>query len=464
MKGLILKFPGDNDMPVNGGRDIIVIGGGVAGINVILQLIKSGQQFNITCITQEKYYDYSTCGMPYVLEGVVSKPEDLILRKPEFFSEKGVKLLTESEVIAIDLANHQVKFSNKFGTDEQLHYDYLIIATGRVPFKPPIPGIELDRVYTLMNLDECMRLLSELPHGNSGIVIGGGAIGLEVALAFNTHKINTSIVEIAPSVLPVMLDPDMGKLVEDWLTNKGIKIYTNSKVQEIKGSQQVESIILGDGTELEADIVLLSTGIRPNVALSKKAGLDIGSVGGIVTNNKQNVYRNKQLIEDVFALGDCVETNNLLTNQPMISALASTAILQARAIAENISGTPSELRGNINPALTYLDGLHVGSVGLTSHSAERSGLTFKSATTMGKSQSRYIPGWKNIHFKFLSHNNKLIGAQIIGETDVKERINALTLAIRENISIKTLLQTERCYTPPLSLLTDPMFKALEQLI
>jgi len=445
-------------------KKVIVIGGGVAAINVIYQLIKANQKFNITCITQEKYYDYSTCGMPYVLEGVVKKLEDIILHTPEFFSEKGVKVLVNIEVVDIDLTNHRVTIKNNENQNKQMDYDYLVLATGRVPFKPPIKGIDLPGVHVLMTLEHCMQLQSTMPNVKSAVVIGGGAIGLEVALAFNAHKIKTTVVELTPSVLPVMLDPDMGKLVEDWLTAKGIQILTSTKVQEITGSQQVAGVLLEDGTELPANLVLLSTGIRPNVALAKAVGLDLGPLGGIKVDGKQNVFLNGHILGDVFALGDCVETRNLITGTPMVCALASMAIVQARAITNNILGKPSVPVTTVTPALTYLAGLQVGTVGLTAFATEKAGIAFKTATTEGKSQSRYIPGWKNIYFKFLANGDRLIGAQIISERDVKERINALTLVIRENISISTLLQTERCYTPPLALLTDPMFKALEQLI
>lgn len=444
--------------------NIVIIGGGVAGVNVIYRLMKAERQFNITCITQEKYFDYSTCGIPFVLGGIIENPEDLILHKHEFFSEKGVKLLMETEVTDIDPADHQITILNKAGENEQLQYDRLVIATGRVPFKPPIPGIELQGVHTLMNLEQCKQLLSAISLVDSAVVVGGGAIGLEAALAFNTHKLDTTLIEVAPSVLPMMLDPDMAKLVEEWLTGKGIKIHTNSKVQQIVGADHVEFVILEDGTKLPTKLVLLAAGIRPNVTLAKKAGLDIGLVGGIVTDDKQNVYHKAQSIENVFALGDCVETKSLLTGQQMLSPLASTCIQQARTIVHNILGMPSEFRGSVNPTMISIDDLQVGAVGLTAHAAKRAGLVFKSATSTGKSNSRYIPGWKELHFKFLGKDGKIIGAQIIGETDVKERINALTLAIRENISIKTMLQTERCYTPPLGLLIDPMFKALEKLI
>jgi NADH oxidase (H2O2-forming) len=169
-------------------------------------------------------------------------------------------------------------------------------------------------------------------------------------------------------------------------------------------------------------------------------------------------------LENVFALGDCVESRNFITGRRMVSALASTALLQSHVVTDNILGVPSQIIEFINPTVTMLAGLQIGSVGLTSHAADKEGLDYRSATSMGKSHSRYFPGWKELNFKFLAKDDKLIGAQIIGEEDIKERINLLTLIIKEKIEIKQILRTERAYTPPLALLTDPMNKALKNLI
>ncbi|MHA1276257.1 MAG: NAD(P)/FAD-dependent oxidoreductase [Candidatus Helarchaeota archaeon] len=445
-------------------ENVIIIGSGVAGMNVIYNLLKTENNFDLMCITQEDQYAYSTCGLPYAIEGVTEKYEDIILHKPEFFAENNVKILSDTTVTDLDLQNKQIKTVTSEKKVDYFRYDYLVFATGRTPFIPPIKGIELKNVYTLMTYEDGKKIVESIPHCSRAVVIGAGYIGLEMAMAFLANNIDTTVVELAPSVLPATLDPDMGKLVEKWLVNKGIQIIAGKKVWQLKGNGGVKAAILEDGMELPADIIMLTTGIRPNVELAKRAGIDIGLTGGIKTDENQRVYASGERVENIFALGDCIETMNLITNRPMISALASSAILQSRIVANNILGKKSEYKGTINPSVTYLGGLQVGSVGLTSENAEKAGISYRSATAIGISQSRYIPGWKDITFKILAHKNYIIGAQIISEKDVKERINALTLAIREKITINTILNTERCYTPPLALLSDPMFKALEKLI
>ncbi len=443
---------------------VIVIGSGVAGMNVIYNLLKTKKRMNMMCITREDQVAYSTCGLPYALEGITKKFDDIILRTPEFFTENNVQILMNTEVIDIDSKNNQIKTINENGKTEDFRYDYLVIATGRKPNIPPIKGIELKNVFTLMSYKDGKEIAEIMPKCTKAVVIGAGYIGLEMALAFTANNIQTVVVELAPSVLPAILDPDMSELVEKWLLKKGIRIIIGKKVQELKGNGIVTGAILDDGEELPADIVLLSTGIKPNVELAKKVGIDIGPTGGIKTNENLCVYMSGNCVKNIFALGDCIETKNLITNQPIISALASSAVVQSKVVAKNIIGREAYYKGTISPSITYLGGLQVGAVGLNTNSAEKAGISYKSATSAGSSQSKYIPGWKNIFFKIYAHKNHIIGAQIISEKDVKERINALTLIIREKIPIETILQTERCYTPPLALLSDPMFKALEKLV
>ncbi len=443
-------------------KKVIVIGSGIAGMNVIYGLMKFND-FDITCITREKQYAYSTCGIPYVLEGVVEKFEDIILHRPEFFDEKNVKILTNTTVIDIDYTNKQVKTFSKEGKVDQLEFDFLVIATGRVPFTPEIKGTGLKRIYTLMNYSNGVMLKEAMTQCEKAVIVGAGLIGLEAAVAFAANNIKTTVVELTPSVLPAMLDLDMGIIVEEWLRNKGIEIITGVKVKEFDGTDQVKSVILESDKEIPTDLVLLAVGIRPNVSIIKKTGIDIGKTGGIKVDERLHILKNNRPIENVFALGDCIETKNLITEKPMRSALASTAIMQSKTIVKNIIGKKSEYLGTISPSVTYLGGLEVGSVGLTEYAAKSFGISYKVSTSEGASQSKYIPDWKNLKFKFLARNNKLIGAQIIGEKDVKERINELTIVIREKIPIGSLLKTERCYTPPLTLLNDPMLNALEKL-
>ena len=283
---------------------------------------------------------------------------------------------------------------------------------------------------------------------------------METAVAFAKNNIRTTVIDMLPSILPQMLDPDMSSIVQKRLEGMGIEALTSTKVSSIKGNRTVESVVM-DERQIKADLVLISTGVTPNVDLAKNAGVAIGNSGGVVVNSRLNAKKEGRFLEDVFALGDCVEIMNKITNSSQVSALASTAALQGRIVAENISGGEAGLDGYLSPAITVIADMHVGSVGLTSHAAKLFDIATEIGKVSGLTRSRYYPDRKQIHIKLLAHEGRLIGAQIISEEDVKERINTIALAIQNKMTIDELLYTERCFTPPLSLLTDPFIRALE---
>jgi NADH oxidase (H2O2-forming) len=296
----------------------------------------------------------------------------------------------------------------------------------------------------------------------SAVIVGGGVIGLEMACACIANGIKTTVVEMLPYILPLMLDEDMASMVHTWMEKTGIEILTSTRVSSIDGNERVEAVVLDEKT-IEADMVVFATGIRPNNDLAQRTGLDLGKTGGIAVNSLMKAARQGRTLDNVYALGDCVEVASGLTNQPYISAFASTASLQARVVADNICGDRSELEGYLSPAVTVVADLQIGSVGLTSHSAKQAGIDPTVGRAEGFTRSGYYPGKKKIHIKLLVHNDRLIGTQMISEEDVKERINYVTLAIKNNMSVHDLKNSERCFTPPLSLMVDPFIRALESI-
>ncbi len=435
---------------------VVIVGGGVGGMSLAMDLTRKDKDIEIIVIKKEQQGSYSPCGIPFVLEGKVKKMEDIILQSMDFYRDNGIILKTGSEASNIDLE----KLCVQLDSGETINYDNLVIATGRKPFILPIEGVDLEGVFTLSDYDDGLRVLRAMRNINNAVIIGGGIIGLETVTAFAQNNIHTTIIEMLPSILPRILDPDMATIVQNRLESMDIEILTSTKVLSIKGNGKVESVII-QGREIKADFVLLVTGIRPNVDLAKRAGIAIGEAGGVVTNSLLNVNKKDgTTLKNVFALGDCIETKNRITKSSQISALASTAVLQARVVAENICGGDVRIDGYLNPTITVIGGLQIGSVGLNSHTAEQFGLSPAIIEAFGPTQSVYMPDKKQIHIKLLTHNDQLIGAQIISEEDVKERMNALTLAIQNRMTINELLYTERCYTPSLSALTDPIIKGL----
>lgn len=455
------KFEGDRmNLDLNSiGKQkttVLIIGGGLSGMTLAMNLTRKNMDLNIVVIKKETQGSYSPCGMPFVLEGKVDEIEDIILHSPDFYAEKGMVLKTKTEATKIDLDQQLVHLDN----GEVLNYDKLVIATGRKPFIPPIEGVDLKGVYTLSGYDDGVMVKEAMKNTKKAVIIGGGIIGLETAVAFAKNDIRTTVIEMLPSILPQILDPDMASIVQERMKSMGIEILTSTKVLSITGEERVESVVTEE-KEYKADLVLVATGIRPNADLAKDAGITLGKTGGIAIDSRLNVERDGRFLGNVFALGDCIEVKNKITNLPQLSALASTAALQARIVAENICGGDINIDGFISPTITLIGDLQVGSVGLTSHVAKQFSLKIEDGAASGPTRSTYYPDKKQIHIKLLAHEGRLIGAQIISEEDVKERVNAIALAIQNRMTLSELLYTERCFTPPLSLLTDPFIRALE---
>jgi len=439
-------------------KKVIIIGGGVAGMTLAMYLTRKNADLAITVMKKESQGSYSPCGIPFALEGKVKSLEDVILNTVDFYEGKGIEMITGTEVANVDLESKVVTSDS----GEQLSYDTVVMATGRKPFVPPIPGVDLEGVHTLSNYDDALRVERAMANAGSAVIIGGGVIGLETAYACISKGLKTTVVEMLPHILPLMLDFDMASIVKKRLENVGIEVLTSKKVTSIEGEGGVVAVVLDKG-KIDADMVVVAAGVRPNTALAQKAGLDTGKTRGIAVNPLMNAKREGRILKDVYALGDCVEVTSSLTQEPYISAFASTAALQARVVADNICGGHTEVHGYISPSVTVIADMQIGSVGLTSHSAKQAGIEPQIGQATGFTRSGYYPGKKDIHVRLLVHEEKLVGAQMISDEDVKERINYVALAIQRNVSIPELRNSERSFTPPLSLLIDPFVRALESI-
>lgn len=440
-------------------KKVVIIGGGAAGIDV-LELLFRGKEdtekMELTLIKKEKEGFFSTCGLPFALQGMYGIKE-LELIEPKFYIDKGVDFRTGTEVTGINLEDGYVSVD----TGEDIKYDYLVIATGSKPFIPPIEGTNLEGVYTLTGREDGERIEAAMNANRPGnaLIIGAGLIGLQTAVAFSKKGIKTTVVETLPYLLPTILDADMTSIVQKWL-QKDIAFLFGKPVSAIKGNQQVSAVIVGE-EEISADIVLIAAGMRPNVDIAMKAGLEIGESRGIVTDRSLRVKKGNSYLNNVYALGDCVEVLDAVTSRPRLSQLASTALIQARVVANNILGISSFYEPCLSPTVAAISGLQVGSVGVISETARRYGIKMKTGNAIKYTRARFFPGRKLIIVKliFEADTAKLIGAQIISEEAVAERINELTLAIKAGITANGICMRERCYEPSLTMVEDVIVDA-----
>jgi NADH oxidase (H2O2-forming) len=440
-------------------RKVVIVGGGAAGID-LLELLLRGQKdagdLEITILKREKEGFFSICGLPYALQGMYGI-EALDLFGPDLYRSKGIDFRTEIEVTDINLEEKHLLTDSK----EKIPYDCLVIATGAEPFVPPIEGADLGGVHTLSSSED--GRLIELALGDEEkrefLVIGAGLIGLQAAYAFYERGKNATVVEKLPQVLPALLDADMASIVQKWLEGN-INFLLGKEVEAIRGAGRVESVVIDEEMH-PADIVLMAAGMRPNVELAAQAGLDVGVSGGLATDKRLRVQLGSKPLEDVYALGDCVEVMDAVTGRPRPSQLASSALIQARVVADNILGKISFLQPSLSPAVATIAGLQIGSVGATAATAIRHGIEIKAGRAVKYTRARFFPKRKTIIAKliFRAENERLIGAQVISEETVAERINELSLGIRGAVTAADIIMRERCFDPALSMTEDVIVDA-----
>jgi len=430
-------------------KKVAIIGAGAVGMTVATYL-KRHTDHDILVFSSDTHTAYSQCGMPFVLEGIISDFPDLVVRSPDTFIEMGIHLHLGTEVRHIDAGNQKV-----ISDTGVFEYDHLVIATGSTPFIPPIPGIHLSGVFTLHTLSDGMDIKANINDNSRVVVIGANGIGIEVAASLAKRGINTTLTEALPQVLPITLDPDMASFVEQHLISMDVRVMTGTSVDSINGQENVESVSAGSET-LPADIVIVNSGLKPLTSVARKAGYDIGPTGGIVTDERLRVAMNGEFQDNVYSGGECAQVFDLITGSPVISRLGSAARRMARVIGENLAGKETIYPPTLSPGVVVAGHLVAGSVGITSHTAKVHGISIISGSSIGYTRAGYYPGAKPLFIKLLFVKNKLVGAQVVSGEGVKERIDALSFAMRMSAEVDDLLDWETSYSPPVSMVIDPV--------
>jgi NADH oxidase (H2O2-forming) len=455
-------------------KKIVIVGGGIAGIYVLRNLlarkdeVEEGMDF--TVLKREKSGWVSTCGLPFALRGwyEIDRTE---INKPQFFLDQGVDFRTETDVTKLNLEANNVVLK----TGEELKYDFLVIATGRKQF---VKETKLEGVYTFNNEEDAEKIEAALNKGAKNAYIRGrGIIGLQAAAAFSTRGLKTTVHGGPPSLLPSSLDPDMGDLVKERMEKDGIRfILDRREITAIKGHEgRAKSVVIGEREEekeeIPADIVIIGKWMIPEVDLAREVGVGIGESGGIVTDRGMHVKKGRGHITNVYAVGDCTEVVDAITHRPRLNQLASTAVTQATVIADNILSDISEQPGLYSPCeycfgptVADVGGVLIGSIGVTSEAASRAGIKTISGKATKLVKARYFPGATPLTLKLIfdAYTKKLIGAQMVGEAGVAERVNELGVAIRAGMTAEEMRNMERCYDPSQALLIDVTIDAAEK--
>ncbi len=440
-------------------RKIIIVGAHAAGLDAASAARKTDRTAEITLITTEKKTAYSRCGIPFVLGGQIPSFDDLVVFPERFYRMMKLTLRTETTVISIDAKAKTVAIQDKSGNKDSLSYDSLVITTGATPFVPPIKGREKKGVYVVRTLEDGEKINQAIETAKSAVIVGAGLIGLEVAVACLERGLKTTVVEFLPYVLPVLLDKAMADRVQKTLEEKGLNIIVGKGAEEFLGADKVTGVLFA-GKEIPADLVVVATGVRANIELAKNAGVALGQKG-IKTN-----LRMETNIKDVYTAGDCAESIHLVTRRPTLSQLGTTAVKQAKVAGINAAGGYATFSGTLGSWITRLFGTEIGGTGLTEFMANRAGLETVSGTITSKTRADYFPGALPIRIKLIAEKEttKIIGAQIIGGEEVTQRINALSFAIQNEMTVREIAKAETCYAPPVCETWEPMVLAAEMVL
>ena len=412
----------------------------------------------ITLISKERRVGYSRCGIPFVIGGNIPKFDDLIVYPSMYYRMNKLNLKTQTTVTHVDKDAKTIEAVDKAAKTETLPYDSLILATGASAVIPPIKGKEKQGIFVVRTLEDGEKIDAAIRAGaKSGVVIGAGLIGLEVAMAFVERGLPVTVVELLPQTLPAMLDADMAKMVQDKFEENGVRIITGTGVSEILGSDKVTGVTAGT-EQIAADILVVATGIRVNNELAQEAGCAMGSWKAILTN-----MRMETSVKDIYAAGDCAEAVSLITHRPVLYQLGTVAVRHGKVAGTNAAGGYAMFPGCLGSSTTKLFDLEIGATGLTEALASKNGITPVVGAVSSKTRADYYPGALPIKIKlvFDRESELLVGGQIVGGEEVTQRVNALSFAIQKQMTIRELMKADTAYTPPLCETWEPMVFAAE---
>ena len=435
---------------------VVIIGGVAGGATAAARLRRLDEQAEIVVFERSGYVSYANCGLPYYIGGVIEDPEALTLQTPEsFFSRFRVTMKVRHEATALHPERKTVSVKN-LETDEEFEepYDKLLLSPGAKPTQPRLPGVGLEKLFTLRTVEDTFHIKDYIRqnHPKSAVLAGGGFIGLELAENLRELGMEVTIVQ-RPKQLMNPFDPDMAAFIHSEVRANGVKLalgYTVEGFQERDGGVDV---LLKDSAPLHADMVVLAIGVTPDTALAKEAGLELGLKGSIVVNSRMETS-----LPDIYAVGDAVQVRHSVTGQDVLLSLAGPANKQGRIAADNICGGDSRYLGSQGSSVLKVFGMTAAVTGVSETNAKKAGLDADAVVLSPMSHAGYYPGGKLMTMKviFEKETFRLLGAQIVGYEGVDKRIDVLAAAIHAGLTAIRLKDLDLAYAPPYSSAKDPV--------
>jgi NADPH-dependent 2,4-dienoyl-CoA reductase/sulfur reductase-like enzyme len=438
---------------------LVVVGGNAAGMSCASKAKRRAPDLEVEVLEAGRDISYSMCGVPYLVEGLVEKPRQLLVLTDDEARERGIQVRMQTKAVAFNPYTKEVVFQGPEGRDS-VHYDRLCIATGSSA-RNPFPGGGLPGVFALRHIGDGLRLMRHLNEAGArrAVVVGGGFVGLEMAAALHTRGLETHLVQRGPRVLSTM-DPDLTDGLEDWLREAGLELHLDQEAKGFAGDGRVERVL---GPELEADTAVVAVGVEPNTQFAVKAGVAALQSGHLLVDDQMRTN-----LHDVYAAGDCVAPRHVLTGRPTPMPLSLPSNRMGRvagdAIAASLSDIPGQAQyfpGVVGTILTRAYGLCFAQTGLTETVARQEGFDVATALIESKDMAAYMPEASDMAVKVVAdaHNGKLVGIQLAGPERAALRIDAAAVAVQHGLTVRKLADTETAYSPTFSPVYDPLVVA-----
>ena len=440
----------------NDNMKVVIVGGVAGGATAAARIRRLDEQAEIVVFERSGYISYANCGLPYYIGDVITDRSDLTLQTPEsFFSRFHVNMKVRHEVTAIHPEKKEVTVKNlETGEEFEESYDKLILSPGAKPTQPRLPGVGLDKLFTLRTVEDtfCIKDYINANHPKSAVLAGGGFIGLELAENLRELGMDVTIVQ-RPKQLMNPFDADMASFIHNEMRKHGVKLALGHTIEGFKERDGGVDVLLKDEQPLHADMVILAIGVAPETTLAKDTGIELGIKGSIVVNDKMETS-----ISDIYAVGDAVQIKNFVTDTDTLISLAGPANKQARIAADNICGGDSHYTGGQGSSVIKIFDMTAATTGINEKTAKSLGIATDKVILSPMSHAGYYPGGKMMTMKVLFEKDtyRLLGAQIIGFDGVDKRIDVLATAIRAGIKAYELTELDLAYAPPYSSAKDPV--------
>lgn len=435
---------------------VVIVGGVAGGATAAARIRRLDEEAEIIVFERSGYVSYANCGLPYYIGDVITDQEELTLATPEsFFSRFHIDMKVNHEVTAINTERKTVSVKNlNTGEEFEESYDKLLLSPGAKPTQPKLPGLGIDKLFTLRTVEDTLKIKEYINKHKpqSAVLAGGGFIGLELAENLRDIGMDVTIVQ-RPKQLMNPFDADMAAIIHSQMRKHGVKLALGYNVEGFEEEEKGVKVLLSGREPLHADMAVLAIGVTPDTALAKEAGLELGIKGSIVVNQRMETS-----VEDIYAVGDAVQVKNYVTGENALISLAGPANKQGRIAADNICGGDSRYMGSQGSSVIKVFDMTAAVTGINETHAIKSRLNVDTIILSPMNHAGYYPGGRVMTMKvvFEKDSYRLLGAQIVGFDGVDKRIDVIAAAIHAGMKATELKDLDLAYAPPYSSAKDPV--------